>query len=198
MFTGIIQATGEITRIDELSGDRRFYFTSDQLNTTDLETGQSIAVNGVCLTIVECLANGFCADVSGETLSCTTFGQFSTGDRVNLEKPLQLSSRLDGHLVSGHVDGVVSIISHTPDARSEKYEFTVPKNLARYICKKGSVAIDGVSLTVNEIRDTQFSVNIIPHTMQHTIFESYQVGTRVNIEVDIIARYLESLAGYTS
>ena len=198
MFTGIIQATGTISVIEKIGGDKRFSILCNELDISELDTGQSIAVNGVCLSIIGFIEQGFRADVSTETLSCTTFGQLFPGARVNLEKSLQLSSPLDGHLVSGHVDGVGYVVSHLKEARSERFEIEVPKNLVRYICRKGSISIDGVSLTINEVRENHIYLNIIPHTMAETIFSDYKEGTTVNIEVDLIARYLESLTGNTA
>ena len=198
MFTGIIHATGTISDIQRISGDKRFSILSNNLDITDLGPGQSIAVNGVCLSIIDFIELGIRVDVSTETLSCTTFGQLYSGSKVNLEKSLQLSSRLDGHLVSGHVDGVGYIVSYTGDARSERFEIEIPKNLVRYICRKGSISVDGVSLTINDVKAERIFVNIIPHTMSETIFPYYKEGTTVNIEVDLIARYLEALAGNTT
>ena len=184
--------------IEKIGGDKRFSILCNELDISELDTGQSIAVNGVCLSIIGFIEQGFRADVSTETLSCTTFGQLFPGARVNLEKSLQLSSPLDGHLVSGHVDGVGYVVSHLKEARSERFEIEVPKNLVRYICRKGSISIDGVSLTINEVRENHIYLNIIPHTMAETIFSDYKEGTTVNIEVDLIARYLESLTGNTA
>lgn len=193
MFSGIIEATGKITAIENRKGDQRISIDAGGLDLTDVKTGHSIAVNGVCLTVVTLAGSEFSVDVSAETLACTTFNNFMTGSKVNLEKALQLSDRLHGHLVTGHVDGVGTIKDRKSDARSERFDIDCPPNLLRYVSKKGSVCIDGVSLTVNEKSATGFSVNIIPHTLEQTIISNYTKGTRVNIEVDIIARYLESL-----
>ena len=193
MFTGIIEAIGAVSRITEKNADKSFWIDTGKLDLSDLSTGDSICVNGVCLTAVELSDKGFLTDVSNETLSCTTFDAFKTGDQVNLEKALKVSDRLSGHIVSGHVDGVGSVKNMTEDARSVRYEIEVPDALLKYICKKGSVCVDGVSLTVNEIENTVFSVNVIPHTSAETIFSSYRIGTKVNLEVDLIARYLERL-----
>ena len=193
MFTGIIQAIGNITEIEDRDVDKRFKINAGKLDLSDLKTGESIAVNGTCLTIIELFDAGFYADVSGETLSCTTFCTLDAGSRVNLEKALQLSSRLDGHLVSGHIDAVGTVKQRSSDGRSEQYVFDIPDELQRYVCKKGSISVDGVSLTVNDVNGASFSVNIIPHTLQETTFADYTEGDRVNIEVDIIARYLDSL-----
>jgi riboflavin synthase len=193
MFTGIIEAIGNIELIEDIDSDKRFVITSDSLDLSDVRTGDSISVNGVCLTVVDLQAKGFSVDVSVETLSCTTFNELVAGDKLNLEKALQLSSRLSGHMVSGHVDGKGMIQNKLADARSECFEIKFPDELAKYICKKGSICIDGVSLTINDVRESTFSVNIIPHTLQETIFSEYTEGRQVNLEVDIVARYMESL-----
>jgi len=193
MFSGIIESTGRIAAIEDHKGDKRVSITSETLDLHDVKTGDSIAVNGIYLTVRDCSGKQFNVDISAETLSCTTFNEYKVGSKVNLEKALQLSDRLHGHLVTGHVDGVGTIKDRKPDARSEKIDINCPRGLLRYINKKGSVCIDGVSLTVNKKSATGFSVNIIPHTLDQTIISKYSKGTRVNIEVDIIARYLESL-----
>ncbi len=193
MFTGIIQAIGEIARVEPRGGDVRLAIDAAALNLADVAIGDSICVSGVCLTVVELEARKFAADVSVETLSCTTLGTLKTGDGVNLEKSLRLADRLGGHLVSGHVDGVGRVISVEVEARSQRWRFAVPVALSRYIAAKGSVCIDGVSLTVNDIADDSFGVNLIPHTIEVTTFRSNCVGDAVNIEVDIIARYVERL-----
>ena len=193
MFSGIIEATGKITAIENRKGDQRISIDAGGLDLTDVKTGHSIAVNGVCLTVVTLAGSEFSVDVSAETLACTTFNSFMTGSKMNLEKALHLSDRLHGHLVTGHVDGVGTIKSRQADARSERFDIDCPKELLRYFSKKGSICIDGVSLTINEKTATGFSVNIIPHTLQETIISGYQTGTRVNLEVDLIARYLETL-----
>jgi riboflavin synthase len=193
MFTGIIEAIGKIESIEDIDSDKRFVITSDSLDLSDVRTGDSISVNGVCLTVVDLQGKGFSVDVSVETLSCTTFNELVAGDKLNLEKALQLSSRLSGHMVSGHVDGKGIIQKKFVDARSERFEINYPAELGKYICKKGSICIDGVSLTVNEVEPSYFSVNIIPHTNDETIFSEYTEGRQVNLEVDIVARYMESL-----
>jgi riboflavin synthase len=193
MFSGIIEAIGRIAAIEDHAGDKRFSINAGTMDLNDIKAGDSICVNGVCLTVTDCSGNQFTVDVSVETLDCTTFNEFKDGSKVNLEKALCLSDRLHGHLVTGHVDGVGTIKNRKPDARSERIDIDCPPNLLRYVSKKGSVCIDGVSLTVNEKSATGFSVNIIPHTLEQTIISNYTKGTRVNIEVDIIARYLESL-----
>jgi riboflavin synthase len=194
MFTGIIQAVGRVAALEPVGGDLRIVVDAAGLDLGDVALGDSIAVNGVCLTAVALDGERFGADVSVETLDCTTLGGLAVGDRVNLEKALRLADRLGGHLVSGHVDGVGEVVSMRPDARSLRWVFTVPAALARYIAAKGSVAVNGVSLTVNEVDGRRFGVNLIPHTMQHTTFGTCDVGTRVNIEVDLMARYAERLS----
>jgi len=193
MFTGIIEAIGKIELIEDIGSDKRFIITSGSLNLSDVQPGDSISVNGVCLTVVDLQEKGFSTDVSVETLSCTTFNELVAGDQVNLEKALQLSSRLSGHMVSGHVDGKGTIQKKLTDARSERFEINFPAELGKYICKKGSICIDGVSLTINDVDESTFSVNIIPHTNVETIFSEYIEGKSVNLEVDIVARYMESL-----
>ncbi len=193
MFTGIIEAIGKIELIEEIDSDKRFVISSKSLNLSDVQTGDSISVNGVCLTFVDLQEKGFSVDISVETLSCTTFNELVVGDQVNLEKALQLSSRLSGHMVSGHVDSKGMIQKKLADARSERFEIKFPAELGKYICKKGSICIDGVSLTINDVEQSTFSINIIPHTLKETIFSEYIEGRQVNLEVDIVARYLESL-----
>ncbi|MGD9255642.1 MAG: riboflavin synthase [Chromatiales bacterium] len=193
MFTGIIQATGTITRMESRSGDMRLSIATGQLDLSDVAMGDSIAVNGVCLTAVELPGDGFSADVSNETLALTTLGSLKVGSRVNLEKALTLSGRLGGHLVSGHVDGIGTVLERSPDARSERFVIEAPDVLARYIAQKGSVCVDGTSLTVNKVDGARFELNIVPHTLQETIIGDYVPGSKVNLEVDLIARYLERL-----
>lgn len=198
MFTGIIQASGRIAKSVEVQGDRRLLVDVGALDISALELGASVAVNGVCLTVTRFESPGFWADVSVETLTHTTLGDLRPGSQINLEKSLTPSSSLGGHWVSGHVDGVGDITAMTEDARSIRFDIRVPQSLARYIAHKGSVCVDGTSLTVNAVRANVFDVNIIPHTMQETLFGTYAVGTRVNIEVDVIARYLERLSSYSA
>jgi riboflavin synthase len=193
MFTGIINAIGTIVHAQTRSGDVRMVVDVGQLDLADVAIGDSICVAGVCLTAIAIEGGKFSADVSVETLSCTTLGTLQTGDRVNLEKSLRLTDRLGGHLVSGHVDGVGRVVSVEADARSQRWRFEVPANLARYIAAKGSVCIDGVSLTVNDVDASRFGVNLIPHTIDATTFRDKRVGDAVNIEVDVIARYVERL-----
>ena len=195
MFTGIVQAVGQIASVASRAEDVRLTVVSDSLDFSDVSPGDSIAVNGVCLTVVELQGKGFDTDVSAETLSCTTFSDLAAGNSVNLEKALLPTTRLGGHLVSGHVDGIATVTASREEGRSRRIEFTLPAALSRYIAAKGSVCIDGVSLTVNDVSGNTFSVNIIPHTQQQTIINHYQPGSHANIEVDIIARYLERLLG---
>lgn len=193
MFTGIIQAIGTISGIEQRGGDVRLAIASGKLDLNDVALGDSIAVNGVCLTAVELTADGFAADVSRETLSLTSLGNLKPGSPVNLEKALTLATRLGGHLVSGHVDGLGTVISREEDARSVRFTIEAPKELARYIAHKGSITVDGTSLTVNEVDGARFELNIVPHTLEETIMDGYRQGTSVNLEVDLIARYLERL-----
>ncbi len=193
MFTGIIKAVGEVGPIARQGDDLRLTIQSSDLPWAEFDVGESISVNGVCLTAVAFVPDGFLADVSAETLAVTTLQQVSTGSRVNLEPALALGERLGGHLVSGHVDCIGSIKVREGDARSVRIEVEVPIEVGRYIAKKGSVCIDGVSLTVNTVAANTFSVNIIPHTVEVTTAKTYAVGDLVNIEVDLLARYLERM-----
>jgi riboflavin synthase len=193
MFTGIIAATGTIASIRDSGGDWRIRVQSADLDFSDVATGDSIAVSGVCLTALDITKDSFDADVSRETLACTTMQQLRSGALVNLEKALTPQSHLGGHIVSGHVDGIGELVSRKSDARSERLVFRIPQELARYIAHKGSVCIDGVSLTVNEVSGNEFGVNIIPHTTERTTLNEYTPGRKVNIEVDVISRYLERL-----
>ena len=193
MFTGIIQAVGRVVRLEPRGGDVRLLVDTVDLDVADLQLGNSIAVSGVCLTAISLDAHAFSADVSNETLSLTSLGQLKGGDPVNLEKALRLADRLGGHLVSGHVDGLGNVVSNAPDGRSQRWTFEVPATISRYIAAKGSVCIDGTSLTVNEVSGNRFGVNLIPHTVEHTTFHARRVGDAVNIEVDVIARYVERL-----
>ena len=193
MFTGIIQAIGSISAIEPRGGDTRLRIATGKLELADVKLGDSIAVNGVCLTAVDLPGDGFWADVSGETLEKTTLGQLQVRQRVNLEKALTPTTRLGGHLVSGHVDGIGEVIARKPAARSVQFSIRTPDALARYVAHKGSICVDGISLTVNAISGAVFELNIVPHTLQETIMEEYQPGRQVNLEVDLIARYLERL-----
>ena len=193
MFTGIIQAIGKISTLERRGGDARLRVAGGGLDLADVKLGDSIAVSGVCLTVVELSANDFVADVSGETLTRTTLGSLKSGAAVNLEKALLPTTRLGGHLVSGHVDGVGKVRDRRPDARSVRFQIAVPRELGKYIAEKGSVCINGVSLTVNAVRDAEFEVNIVPHTLAETTLGELAAGDAVNIEVDLLARYLERL-----
>ncbi len=193
MFTGIVQSLGSIERIDHEGGDISLVINTGEVDVTDGDLGDSIAVNGVCLTAVSYAQGQFVADVSTETLNKTSLGDLKQGSPVNLEKALTLNTALGGHLVSGHVDGLASVVDLHEDARSIRYTFELATELQHYIAQKGSVTIDGTSLTVNRVEENRFEVNIVPHTREKTIFQYYRPGTKVNIEVDIIARYLERL-----
>ena len=193
MFTGIIEATGKVESFEQRGGDWRLRVRSAGLDLGDVRTGDSIAVSGACLTAVELGADWFAADVSNETVARTVFAGLARGDQVNLEKAMRATDRLGGHIVSGHVDGIAELLWRRADGRSERLGFRVPEALAHYIAAKGSVCLDGVSLTVNEVSGCEFSVNIIPHTAQETTIGLYRPGRRVNLEVDIISRYLERL-----
>lgn len=192
MFTGIIQTVGKIASLERRSGDVRLQVSAD-LPWQEIALGDSIATNGVCLTAVDFPANSFVADVSVETLSLTTVGRWKVGTDVNLELALTPQSRLGGHIVSGHVDGVGEVVKREADARSERFIIRAPKSLAKYIAHKGSITVDGTSLTVNQVDGDCFDLNIVPHTIAHTIIGQYHPGTLVNLEVDVIARYLERL-----
>ena len=193
MFTGIIQAVGKIAAIDQKGADSQVRIDTGRLDMSNVNTGDSIAVSGICLTVVEHSTSGFSADVSGETLSRTTLGGLRPGDAVNLEKALTLNTPLGGHLVSGHVDGVGSVLSREPEGRSVQFRFQAPDVSARYIAEKGSICVDGVSLTVNAVNGAKFDVNIVPHTLAETTLDNLRPGSKVNLEVDLLARYLERL-----
>ena len=193
MFTGIIQAVGRIADIDAGEQDIRLRIETGKLPLTDVALGDSIATSGVCLTVTELPGDGFWADVSPETLSLTSLGSKGVGDAVNLETSLTLSTPLGGHLVSGHVDGVGHIEQITEDARFWRVKVAAPDNLARYIAMKGSICVDGTSLTVNQVDGSVFELTIIPQTWEETVFSEYVAGSSVNLEVDVIARYLERL-----
>jgi len=196
MFTGIIIAVGTVVSIESSNGDAIITIDTGKMDMADAKTGDSICVNGVCLTVVALSANSFTVDVSIETLVCTTLGKMKPGSRVNLERALKIGARLDGHFVSGHVDATGTVIAVTDSARSCEYWIEVPSSLTPYLCRKGSICVDGVSLTINAVSDVAFSVNVIPHTMVETIFDEYQPGSKVNLEVDIIARYLHGLMSH--
>jgi riboflavin synthase len=193
MFTGIIQAVGEVAATQPSGGDLRLRINTGKLDLSDIELGDSISTNGCCLTVVELPGDGYWADVSVESLNFTTLGDLKPGSRVNLEKALTPASRLGGHIVSGHVDGVGEVVSLHEDARSWRFVLRAPDALAKYIAHKGSITVDGTSLTVNAVNGAEFDLNIIPQTMAETVFGDYRPGSRVNLEVDVIARYLERL-----
>jgi riboflavin synthase len=198
MFTGIIQSVGYIQSLENIGGDVRLSIAVNHLPMQDVELGESIAVSGVCLTVVAFDQQHFSADVSNETLSRTSLGNLSPGDKVNLERALLASSRIGGHWVSGHVDGIAVVHSVSEDARSQRWRFHADKQLLRYIAEKGSVAVNGVSLTVNQADAEGFEVNLVPHTIEHTNFSMLAVNSKVNIEVDVIARYVERLMQFNS
>lgn len=193
MFTGIILAVGKISAVERKAGDCRFTIATGKLPLHDVVLGDSIAVNGVCLTAVELGADYFCADVSNETLSRTTLSAATVGTPVNLELALTPTTRLGGHIVSGHVDGIGEVTGKRADGRSFRFKFKAPDNLAKYIAEKGSICINGISLTVNDVDGAVFGVNIVPHTLKETTLGEAVVGTKVNLEVDLLARYLERL-----
>lgn len=193
MFTGIVQGVGRIRSVEPRGGDVTMWIGTGDVSLADVAIGGSIAVNGCCLTAVELTADAFKADLSRETLALTTAGRWQPGSPVNLEKALTAGQALGGHYVTGHVDGVGEVVARHEDARSVRVEFELPAVLARYVARKGSICIDGVSLTVNGVAGTRFDVNLVPHTLEKTILGEYRPGTRVNLEVDIIARYLERL-----
>ena len=193
MFTGIIEAIGRISDIHAKGTDARLRIHTGKLSLADVQLGDSIAVNGVCLTVVELPGDGFWADVSGETLSKTTLGSAQKNTSVNLEKALTPTTRLGGHLVSGHVDGMGEVVLRENAGRSIHFRIRAPQALARYIAQKGSICVDGISLTVNAIENDVFDLNIVPHTLTETTMSEFQPGRQVNLEVDIIARYLERM-----
>ena len=197
MFTGIVDTTGLLQGKTMTGGDCRLHITCNTLSLENSRMGDSISVSGACLTMLEPDASGFFADVSQETLSLTTLGQLRHGQAINLELAMGLDARLGGHLVTGHIDGKARLVSRQEDARAERFLFEVPDRLARYIAKKGSVCIDGVSLTVNEVDGSRFSVCLIPHTLEVTTLGSLGPGDEVNLEVDLIARYIERLMDST-
>lgn len=194
MFTGIIQSVGQVSAIAaNAAGDWRLSISVAKLDMGDVQLGDSIAVNGVCLTVIDMSSQHFVADVSNETLAVSAFKGLSVGAAVNLEKALRLADRLGGHMVSGHVDAVGDVASITADGASWRYVFNMPASIAYYVAHKGSITIQGVSLTVNSVTATTFSVNLVPHTLQETNLGELKVGSHVNLEVDVIARYLERL-----
>lgn len=199
MFTGIVQEIGELRRIEALAGagggaDRRIEIACAAIPRERLELGASVAVDGVCLTVAAHGAGSFFADVSGETLAVTTLGDRQAGARVNLEPSLRAGDSLGGHWVSGHVDGIAEVLSTAPDARSLRVVLAAPATLARYVARKGSVTLDGVSLTVNDVDGATFGINLIPHTLEVTTLGGLKPGARLNLEIDLLARYVERLS----
>jgi riboflavin synthase len=193
MFTGIVQDVGKVQSRETHGGDVRLAIAVDRLSLERTAIGDSISVQGVCLTVTALAANGFSADVSRETLSLTTLGDLAVGSPVNLEPALRAGDPLGGHLVSGHVDGVGRVLSLAEEARSLRVDFEAPADLARYLARKGSITVDGVSLTVNDVTGPRFSVNLIPHTRDVTTLGRLTPDTRVNLEIDQVARYVERL-----
>jgi riboflavin synthase len=193
MFTGIIEAVGTIKAINVNGQGARLVIATNTLDMSDVKLGDSIATNGICLTVVDFDKHSYSADVSNETLERTGFANYGVGMQVNLEKAMLASTRFGGHMVSGHVDGISEIVSIKNNGNSIEYWLSMPKALAHYIAEKGSVTVDGTSLTVNALKDNQFRLTIVPHTVKETVFSQYKVGTKVNLEVDLIARYLERL-----
>jgi riboflavin synthase len=203
MFTGIIEAVGQVTASQSKQGDIRLRINTGKLDLGDVKLGDSIATNGVCLTVVELPGDGFWADVSKESIAHTNITDWKSGKLVNLEQALTLATRLGGHMVTGHVDGLGTILSRNEDARSVRFKIKASAELSKYIAAKGSITVDGVSLTVNAIEDatagaTIFDLNIVPHTVQETVIKGYQVGHTVHLEVDVIARYLERMMQQTN
>ncbi|MEW5770889.1 MAG: riboflavin synthase [Pseudomonadota bacterium] len=195
MFTGIIQAVGHISHLRESQGgDAQVTVAAAGLDMSDVQIGDSIACNGVCLTVVSKTPESFDVVVSGETFACTI--GFAPGDKVNLEKAMRLSDRLGGHLVSGHVDGVGEVLRFEPVGDSWRLEIRAPGKLGRYLAPKGSVAVNGVSLTVNQVYGVDFTINLIPHTLEHTMLHTLKPGARVNLEADMLARYADRLLNY--
>jgi riboflavin synthase len=193
VFTGIIRGVGQIVEQAEVQGDRRVTIQADDTALPVLVEGASVAVNGVCLTVIDPRSGRFSADVSIETLSVTTFADLGVGSGVNYEPALRMGDALDGHLLTGHIDGIGRVSAIRESARSIVIEIRIPADLARYVARKGAISVDGVSLTVNTVGENVFEVNIIPHTQEKTIISTYRVGTAVNIEVDVVARYVERL-----
>jgi len=193
MFTGLVEGVGRLAARELRGGDARLWIDAGSLPFTHVQLGESISVNGVCLTVVAFDARGFEADASNETLALTTLGGLPVGAPLNLERAMRPDDRLGGHLVSGHVDGIGTVRAITPDARAQRWTFAAPSTLLRYIAQKGSVCVDGVSLTVNAVDDAGFEVALVPHTIEHTAFATTVVGDAVNLEVDLVARYVERL-----
>ncbi len=198
MFTGIIEAVGTLRKLERKGEDIRLTVASGKLDLSDVRLGDSIATNGVCLTVVQCLADGYVADVSAETVSLTGFANYHVGTRVNLEKAVTPTTRLGGHMVSGHVDGIATVEQRMVRGQAIEFWLAAPAELGRYIAHKGSITIDGVSLTVNEVDGRRFRLTIVPHTAGETTLIDLQAGDKVNIEVDLVARYLERLMSFDS
>ncbi len=193
MFTGIIEAVGKVQSVRQTGGDVRLSIDATGLDMTDVKLGDSIATSGVCLTVVDFGSQWYAADVSLETISRTSLNSWKTGTRVNLEKALLPTTRLGGHLVSGHVDGLGEVILARQDARSLYFEVKAPDALAKYMAEKGSITVDGISLTINHLNGALMSLNLVPHTATQTTINDWQVGSKVNLEIDVLARYLERL-----
>lgn len=193
MFTGLIQGVGRLRSRETRAGDMRLVIDIGTLPFADAALGESIAVNGCCLTVVAFDAASFAVDASNETLALTTLGGLHAGAPVNLERAMQAHERFGGHIVSGHVDGVGRVIDIQPDGRAQRWRFAMPPSLAKYVAKKGSICVDGVSLTVNAADDAGFEVALIPHTVSHTVFAHARAGDAVNLEIDLVARYVERL-----
>ena len=193
MFTGLVQGVGRLLAREARGGDARLRIAFGTLDAADIALGESIAVNGCCLTVVSFDADAFEADASNETLALTTLGRLPVGAALNLERSLRAADRLGGHLVSGHVDGIGRVLAIEPDARAQRWRFAAPPPLLRYIAKKGSICVDGASLTVNDVDAGGFEVALIPHTVAHTAFAATRAGDAVNLEVDLVARYVERL-----
>lgn len=193
MFTGIIEAVGTLTAIQQKGEDISITVEVGKLDMADVKLGDSIATNGVCLTVTHCSESSYSADLSVETLNKTGFVDYQVGGKVNLEKAMLPTTRFGGHIVSGHVDGVGTIVERTPSGRAIDLWVEMPADLEKYVAEKGSITVDGISLTVNDVRDKAFKLTIIPHTSDETTIEEFQVGRKVNLEVDVLARYMERL-----
>ncbi|MDV7105001.1 riboflavin synthase [Vibrio sp. TH_r3] len=193
MFTGIIEAVGELTAITAKGEDISITVASGKLDLSDVKVGDSIATNGVCLTVVSHDSTSYTADLSVETLNLTGFTQYQVGDKVNLEKAMLPTTRFGGHIVSGHVDGVGVILERNPVGRAIEFWVEMPNNITKYVAYKGSITVDGISLTVNALRKNAFKITIVPHTSDETTIDNFQVGRKVNLEVDVLARYMERL-----
>lgn len=193
MFTGLIEGVGILVSCESRNGDARLRVQAGTLALDAIALGESIAVNGACMTVVEFDAGSFAFDASNESLALTTLGRLPIGARVNLERAMRAGDRLGGHLVSGHVDGVGVVLETRPDARAQRWRFAAPPALLRYIARKGSICVDGVSLTVNAVDGEAFEVALVPHTLTHTAFSTTKIGDVVNLEIDLVARYVERL-----